>query len=297
MRRSRSRRRRTPRRIGLALLAFALVGLGFVLAGLVSRSAKPARARPTAPRPSLPSPRREPERRPPAPSAPAPSGRIALVIDDLGRSLEELDRVEALGVPVSYAVLPFERRTAEVVARLHAERREVLCHLPMEATGGENPGANAIRETQSAAEITALTRRALDGVPGAVGVNNHMGSRVTADPAAMRAILGVVAERGLFFVDSRTTPESRAYELAQELDIPSAQREIFLDAERTETAVRSEFVRLLDAARAKGAAIGIAHPHPVTLAVLGPAIAAARRDGFEFVPVSYLVDRNEKLPD
>jgi len=270
-----------------------------VLAGLVSRSAKPApaRARPNAPRPSLPSPRREPERNPPAPPAPAPAGRIALVIDDLGRSLEEVDRVEALGVPLTYAVLPFESHTAEVAARLHAERREVLCHLPMEATGGENPGANAIRETQSARQIVALTRRALDGVPGAVGVNNHMGSSVTADVAAMRAILGVVAERGLFFVDSRTTPESRAYELAQELDIPSAQREVFLDAERTEAAVRSEFARLLDVARAKGAAIGIAHPHPVTLAVLGPAIAAARRDGFEFVPVSYLVDRNEKLPE
>lgn len=294
MRRSRSRRRRTPRSIGLVLLALAVVGIGFLLAGRFSRSTKPPAPRPRtgAPRPAAPPPRTGREQPPPA-----PAGRVALVIDDLGRSLDELDRAAALRVPLSYAVLPFERRTAEVVARLRAERREVLCHLPMEATGGEDPGAHAIRETQSAAEIAALTRRALDAVPGAVGVNNHMGSRVTSDATAMRAILGVVAERGLFFLDSRTTAESRAYELARELDVPSAQREVFLDAERTAEAVRTEFARLLEAARAKGAAIGIAHPHPPTLAALAPAIAAARREGFEFVPVSYLVDRNEKLPE
>ncbi len=219
------------------------------------------------------------------------------MFDDFGRSLAEIEKVEALGIPVSFAVLPFESRTAEVVARLAARGHEILCHLPMEAEGGENPGRDAILEGQGAAEMAALTGRALDAVPGAVGVNNHMGSRITSDAAAMRAILAVVGRRGLFFLDSRTTPESRAYDVARALDLASARRDVFLDPDADAATVRAEFARLLETARERGAAIGIAHPRPVTLAALAPAIAAAKREGWEFVPVSYLVDRNEKLPD
>ena len=297
-RRSRSRRRRTPRRVGLVLLALAVVALGFFLAGRIQRTVKRTLPRTPAARPATPA-KRAPERARPAPSPPAeaPAGRIALVFDDFGRSLAEIEKVEALGIPVSFAVLPFESRTAEVVERLAARGHEILCHLPMEAEGGENPGRDAILEGQGAAEMAALTGRALDAVPGAVGVNNHMGSRITADAAAMRAILGVVGRRGLFFLDSRTTPESRAYDVARALDLASARRDVFLDPDADAATVRAEFARLLETARERGAAIGIAHPRPVTLAALAPEIAAAKREGWEFVPVSYLVERNEKLPD
>jgi hypothetical protein len=221
-------------------------------------------------------------------------------MDDLGRSIADVERLLALGVPLGYAVLPWERRTAEVVARLAEARSEgrveILCHLPMEGGAGANPGPNAIVEELSAGRISQLTREALDALPGAVGVNNHMGSRITDDPVAMAAVLEVVAARGLFFLDSRTTAATVAYDLARARSIPAARRDVFLDEDPDPAAVEAEFDRLLELAREKGAAIAIGHPHEVTLAMLERRIPEARAVGFEFVPLSFLVERSESLP-
>lgn len=251
--------------------------------------------------PSSPPPASAPEPGPATPSAPVVIGRISIVIDDLGRSTAEVDRLLALGAPLGYAVLPWEKRTAEVVARLDAARAgsgriEILCHLPMEASGGENPGPNALLERLPLARLSALTREALDALPSAVGVNNHMGSRLTADPVAMGAVLDVVAERGLFLLDSRTTAGTVAFDLARERSIPAERRDVFLDEDPSAAAVDAEFDRLLSIAREKGAAIAIGHPHEVTLAMLERRIPEARAAGFEFVPPSFLVERSENLP-
>jgi len=255
----------------------------------------PPRAAAPAPRASAPAP---PVRSPAAPPpAAVRAARVAVVIDDLGRSLAELDRLRALGVPITYAVLPFESRTAQVVARLRAEGAEILCHLPLEGRGRANPGPGAIREEFSRRRMARLARRAIDAVAGAAGVNNHMGSVVTSDPQAMRAILDVVGERGLFFLDSRTTADSVAYELAREAGIPTARREVFLDVEREPAAVRRQFAALLEAAAARGAAIGIGHPHRVTLDALAEEVPRALAAGYEFVPVSFLLEREERLPE
>lgn len=237
----------------------------------------------------------EPESKPTAGTVP-PGSRVAIVIDDLGRSLAEVERLERLGVPITYAVLPFERRTEEVVARLRAAGAEILCHLPLEGRAGADPGPGAIREEHSARRVARRTREAIEAVPGAVGLNNHMGSKVTADREAMRAVIDVVAERGLFFLDSRTTAESVAYELAREAGVPTARRSVFLDAEREPAAVRAEFERLLEQARERGAAIAIGHPHAVTFDALAELVPAAVGAGYEFVPVSYLLERDEGLP-
>jgi hypothetical protein len=142
------------------------------------------------------------------------------------------------------------------------------------------------------AELARATREALDAVPGAVGVNNHMGSRLSADRASMAAILGVIGERGLYFLDSRTSAESVAFAAARELDIPAAERQVFLDPDPRAEAVRYQFRRLLAAARERGAAIAIGHPHPATLAVLEEEVPLALEHGYRFVPVSYLLDRS-----
>lgn len=215
--------------------------------------------------------------------------RIALVIDDLGRSVADVDRLERLGVPISYAVLPFEHSTELVVARLAGE--EVLVHLPMAPVNGRDPGPGALVEGMSPVDLAAATRAAIERVPGAVGVNNHMGSGVTSDAEAMRAILGVVGARGLFFLDSRTTAQSVGYRLALELGIASAERQVFLDPDLSHAAIRTQFARLLEVATSRGAAIAIGHPHTSTLEVLEEQVPLARAAGFEFVPVSYLLDR------
>lgn len=270
-------------------------------------AAKAATARPSpapgrAPRPAVPPSGAPPGGAPPSrvpsstPQNPRPV-RLGLVIDDLGRSLQEVQEIAALGVPVTYAVLPFESLTPRVVEDLRRRQVEILCHLPMEPAGKENPGFGALREGMSPTELVETTNRALDAVPGAVGVNNHMGSEISADPAAMRAVLGVLAERGLYYLDSRTSAQSVGYREAIALGLPAAERLVFLDPEPGAEAVRQEFRRFLDLARERGAAIAIGHPHPTTFAVLRDEIPRARAAGFEFVPVSFLLDRPGPGPE
>jgi polysaccharide deacetylase 2 family uncharacterized protein YibQ len=228
----------------------------------------------------------------PAVAAPTPpAGHLALVIDDLGRSVEELAALEALAVPLSYSVLPFEERTAEVVALLRRRDAEILCHLPMEPGDGYDPGPGALVAAMGGEGLAGATRVALARVPGAVGANNHMGSILTADQAAMGPILHVLQQEGLFFLDSRTSPGSVGYSLARSLGLPAAQRDVFLDDDPQPAAVREQFRRLLDRSRQQGAAIAIAHPHPSTLAVLREEVPRAQAEGFTFVPVSFLLDR------
>ena len=222
---------------------------------------------------------------------PRPAGQLALVIDDLGRSVEEIDELGALGVPLSYSVLPFEVLTADVVARLGAERREILCHLPMQPRNGKDPGPGALVEGMELDALAAATRNALAQVPGAVGANNHMGSGLTTDSAAMGTVLDVLQRHGLFFLDSRTSPDSVGYTLARSLGLPTAQRDVFLDDDPDPVAIRRELARFLERSRENGAAIAIAHPRPTTLEVLREELPKAKEAGFTFVPVSFLLTR------
>jgi polysaccharide deacetylase 2 family uncharacterized protein YibQ len=243
-------------------------------------------------------PEEAPPRAPAAPALPAPPGgaAIALVIDDLGRSLDEVRDLAALDVPLTYAVLPFETRTGEVVAALAASRAEVLLHLPMEGRGGADPGPGALSASMSGDELAAGTRSALAAVPGAVGVNNHMGSVLTADGAAMRRVLAEIGGRGLYFLDSRTSAESVAFRTARELGVPAAERHVFLDPDPDPEAIRGQFRRLLALAAERGTAIAIGHPYPSTRAVLAEELPAALAIGYRFVPLSDLVAAAEAAP-
>lgn len=230
-------------------------------------------------------------------SAAAAPGRIALVIDDLGRDVAELDVLEALGVPLTYAVLPYEEQTREVVAELRQRRKEMLLHLPMEPRNGGDPGPGALRLGMTPEELRQNTLAALRAVPGAVGVNNHMGSGLSADAPSMNTILGVIASRGLFFLDSRTSAQSVGYRLASQLGMPAAERQVFLDPDPRPDAIREQFARMLAVSATRGAAVAIGHPLPETLEVLAAEVPKARALGYEFVPVSYLLDRPDAAED
>lgn len=222
--------------------------------------------------------------------------RVALVIDDLGRSLEELADLHRLGVPLTYAVLPYESQTPEVVAALRRRHDEILCHLPMEPRSGGNPGPGALRAGMSPEQLRQSTLAAIAAVPGAVGVNNHMGSALSADPGSMSTILGVLAERGLFFLDSRTSAQSVGFRVATSLGVPAAERQVFLDDDPHSAAVAAEFQHLLEVARTRGSAIAIGHPHPATLAALAAEVPRAQALGYRFVQVSALLDRPAAAP-
>lgn len=223
--------------------------------------------------------------------------RVALVIDDLGRSLQDLKTLGSLGIDLTYAVLPFESRTPEVVAELRRRREEILCHLPMEPSNGANPGPGALRGSMSDEDLIAGTRKALAAVPGSVGVNNHMGSGLTTDILRMTAIVEVLKERRLFFLDSRTSAQSVGYKAAVEAGIPAAERQVFLDGDPAPEVIREQFRRTLEIARRRGAAVAIGHPYPETLAVLGEEVPRALQLGYDFVPVSFLLDRSGDLEE
>lgn len=249
----------------------------------------------------------EPEQPPPAqppppvpegppPAAPPSGAYVALVIDDLGRRPADVDDLAALGVPLTYAVLPFESHTAQVAAALRLRGAEMLLHLPMEGREGADPGPGALRQDMGDGELRAAVRRALAAVPGAAGVNNHMGSVLSADRRAMRVVMGELGSRRLFFLDSRTTADSVAYATARADGMPAAERDVFLDADLSADAVRYQFRRLLELARRDGAAVAIGHPHPVTLQVLRQEVPPAVAAGYDFVAVSLLLDRTA-LPE
>ncbi len=234
--------------------------------------------------------------RPPAPSpvatdAVAPAPRLALLLDDFGHDPALVRRTLALGVPVALAFLPYPARTARGLALAREAGAEVLLHLPMEPEDpAVDPGPLVLRVDMDAAALRRTVAAALAAVPDAVGVNNHMGSRFTAHRPGMRVLMAELAARGLFFVDSRTTPHSVAAPLARTFLVPFAVRDVFVDNEATVAAVLARLAEAEETARRLGAALAIGHPRPATLAALERWIPEARRRGVRFVRVADYLD-------
>jgi polysaccharide deacetylase 2 family uncharacterized protein YibQ len=227
--------------------------------------------------------------KPPEPPRP----RVAIVIDDLGYDGRLARSFLALQEPLSFAVLPHATFSKSIARQVHEAGRDLLLHLPMEPKGYPevNAGEGVLLVAMNDGVLLEKLREALAALPSIVGVNNHMGSRFSEDEDKMRVVLGEIKQRGLFFVDSRTSAESRGYSLAVQMGIPAAERDVFLDNIQSPQAIGSELRRLAQLARLKGKAIGIAHPHEVTLEVLRQALPQLRQEGIELVPVSQVLQR------
>jgi polysaccharide deacetylase 2 family uncharacterized protein YibQ len=222
----------------------------------------------------------------------APRGQVALIMDDMGNSLETLDELIALGRPVTISVLPYSSHAAETARIAHERGLEVLLHLPLESVNNYEAMANTeglIMAMMTGPAIVAAFEASYDRVPFAAGTNNHMGSRFTAERELMRTILRPIKERGLFFVDSRTTAKTVALEEARKMGVPATQRDVFLDADEDRGRIRGRLIELLQKARKKGRAVGICHPFPETLAVLKSSLYLLDAYNLEAVPVSKLV--------
>jgi polysaccharide deacetylase 2 family uncharacterized protein YibQ len=217
--------------------------------------------------------------------------QVAIVIDDLGDNLDTAKKVLALQPAVTVAVIPFRAASAAVAAAAVAGGREVILHLPLEPEQRAEMagGSGFLRTAMGAADLEGQLERDLRAVPYIVGVNGHMGSRFTSDPKAMRSLLGALRERGLFFLDSKTSPESVAAEVAQGLQVPFAERDVFLDHDPAPAAIERALAAATAVAREVGQAIAIGHPHATTLAALATWLPEAARQGIEVVPVSALV--------
>lgn len=201
---------------------------------------------------------------------PAPVAEVAIIIDDIGYDYPNSRAAVELNQPFAYAVLPFSPHAADLARLANDLDKNVIVHLPMEADADNHAlGPGALMMDMSQPEITAALTESLAAVPYAVGINNHMGSRLTRESGAMNWLMQAIFEHGdLFFVDSRTTADSVALEAALHADIAATSRDVFIDNEQSPEAITRQLAALTARAKRVGHALGIAHPHAVTIDVL-----------------------------
>lgn len=219
------------------------------------------------------------------------ANKVALIVDDMGYSLEAINELCSIGRPLTIAIIPYSPLASEIATISRQHDLEVILHLPLEAINNNegNHSKGMITAGMSEDEVIAIVEKNLDQVPYIRGVNNHMGSRVTADRQLMNIILRRLKDRNLFFIDSRTTASSVAYNIAQSLNIPSAYRHIFLDGELDESYIRRQLIELFRRAQQNGFALGICHPTKETLKVLKESFHLVDEYGLEPVLASQVV--------
>ena len=234
---------------------------------------------------------------PSAPAAAAPSPPVApgtpvlaVILDDLGYDLAASREAIALPGRITVAVLPNLADSAALAEEAHRRGVEVLLHLPMQSLAQENKAEKIeLRVGEPAPEVDRVLGEMLATVPNAVGVNNHMGSRATANPALMTALAAALRQRGLFFIDSRTSAVSVALDTVRGAGVAAAARNVFLDDDEQPAAVRRQLARAERVAREHGSCIAIGHPHPATLAVLAEVLPLIERRGVRLVHTSEVV--------
>lgn len=218
-----------------------------------------------------------------------PTPRLVIVIDDIGNNYEEGLAAIALPGPVTYAVLPFSAHGEALAKQAYQQGKEVMLHAPMANTQQLRLGPGALTPDLGEAAFKQVLNRSLDAVPHAVGLNNHMGSLLTTQRQPMRWVMDVVKARGLFFLDSRTTPKTIAWKEAKQAGVPMLRRDVFLDHEPTEAFLRQQFLLAVKIARKYGTAIVIGHPYPVTTQFLTYAIPTLDEAGVQLMSASALL--------
>lgn len=231
------------------------------------------------------------EHKPKRKKKPVAHGTVAIIIDDMGSSEKEAQSLMAIGVPLTFAVIPGLPKALQV-DRLAAERGyQVMMHIPMEPKGypQQRLESNGLLLSQTDEEISQSVSGYFRQVPHAAGANNHMGSRFTEDEQKMRLVMNQLKAHGLFYIDSRTTPESKGLQLARSMEIDAAGRNVFLDNTQESGAIKAQLEQLAALARKKGSAIGICHPHKSTIQALTEYLPRLQQEGITFVPAGELV--------
>jgi polysaccharide deacetylase 2 family uncharacterized protein YibQ len=214
-----------------------------------------------------------------------PQPAIAILIDDMGNDVSQNRRAIALPQEVSLSFLPDPSETPRLAEEAHRAGHELLVHVPMEAPRDRDGSLkNALRRDLPVEENIRRLDWALSRVPYYAGINNHEGSLFTADRLALIPVAERLYGRGVFFLDSRTTPLSQVVPVARAFGVPSSDRDVFLDDDQSSAAVQAQLRELEKIARANGVAIAIGHPHAATLEILTR--WCATQQGFRLIPVS-----------
>ncbi len=220
------------------------------------------------------------------------AARVAIILDDAGGKTPDYKGIRSIREPLTISVIPDLPDSQSVAKALADAGFEIMLHLPMESVNGSyrKSGGGMVACSASDQEIRKTVLDDLSSVKCAVGVNNHMGSKATADERVMKDVFNTLKGRGLYFIDSRTSDRSVAFKLARNFRIRCAENNMFLDSETSEAYVETNFRRLIAAARQRGSAIGIGHAtRPATISALKKLMPEYEKDGVKFVYASELV--------
>jgi len=201
-------------------------------------------------------------------TTPVYAGKLAIVIDDFGYRPAQENKVIALPANISVAVLPNAPHAREMATKAHNAGHEVLIHLPMAPLSKQPLEKDTLRPDMSSGEIERIIREAVNDIPYAVGLNNHMGSAMTSSLFGMQKVMQALGQYNLYFLDSMTIGNSQSMRAAAGTNVKVIKRKVFLDDTQNEADIRFQFNRAVDLARRNGSAIAIGHPHPTTVRVL-----------------------------
>lgn len=218
--------------------------------------------------------------------------RLALIVDDCGQWIATERGFVALEIPLTLSVLPDVPYTNVIATEASDAGKGVMLHLPMETLSGLNPGPGKVTTEMSDAQIVAQVQSDLAEVPLARGVNNHEGSKASADTRVMRAVIGVLAQRSLFFIDSRTSGASVGEATARAMGVPTAARDVFLDNQADVAYSEAQLSAAAAIAQRTGSAIAIGHPRPTTLVAVRAMIPRLQALGVQFVLAQDLVGKD-----
>jgi len=215
--------------------------------------------------------------------------KIVVIIDDMGVDRRASEMAITLPGPITYSFLPYARNVGGLVEKARLAGGEIMLHLPMEPRGNADPGPRALKTGMTGGGFIKDLEWNLSRFDGYVGVNNHMGSKLTADIAAMKTLLGYLEHEKLFFLDSLTTDETAVRSAAREIGVSVYARDVFLDdAVGDRESIRRQLALAEHIARETGYVVAIGHPRHETLEVLGPWLTSAPARGLELVYASAL---------
>jgi polysaccharide deacetylase 2 family uncharacterized protein YibQ len=216
--------------------------------------------------------------------------KVALIIDDIGYDRALAKKFLDLHGMLTFSILPHSPLTKSFARAARQKGNEIMIHLPMEPNEYPeiDPGSGTLLTSMLPDELISQLEENLAAVPFVKGANNHMGSKLTAVSTQMYQIFSILKKRGLFFVDSRTTPNSLCKPSARLLQIPFAERDVFLDHIHEPDVIRGQIEKLIHIAKRQGKALGIAHPNPITYEVIREMLPELQKK-IQLVPVSEIV--------
>lgn len=220
-------------------------------------------------------------------------GYASLIIDDLGNNLDAARQIIHLDAKITLSILPNTTYTDTIAKLGKNSHHEIMLHLPLQSIENRkaSPGTLSLHMTKQA--FIKQLRKDLSAVPYIKGINNHMGSLLTRHPGHMRWLMDELANKNnLFFVDSRTTRQSIAAQIASEHNIPNISRDVFLDPDTKAETMAKQFQHFIKLVHLRGYALAIAHPYPETIRFLKKHLGELKQQGIELIPVSELINKN-----